>query len=197
MNVPDRSRAVLGFRRFGLALWDEDIEILSLIVDRAVSSKPRSWNQETLEATARCGNHNPSPNHHPPSSKCQCGLYAHGTYISAISPYRRPHIKHRITLVGVVAGWGKILRWSRGFKAEHMMVLAFFLPAVRANADEARRITQHFKELDIPLLTDHAAFRNEDYARGWAAEHECELYMDTIRGEPAHGSLETKEGGHT
>lgn len=197
MNVPDRTRAVMGFRHFGVVLWEDRIEILSLVLERAVSNKPRSWDQRTLAATAKCGNHSPNPNHHPPSSNCQCGLYAHGSYSLAMNSYPRPDVRHRITLVGAVAGWGKILRWSRGFKAEHMMVLAFFVPAVGANTDEERRITQHLKELDVPLLTDHAAFRDEDHARGWAAERECELYMDTIRGELVRGSLETKEGGHS
>ena len=135
MILPDRSRALVGFRAWRLRRISSNPSKV-VIGPLGFHTKDNPWLTDDLVGEARCAFSRRSAKENrsrcfggTPSEDCHCGLYGYATLeklqleMSSCS-HAPPYI------LGIVAIEGRILRWTHGFKAQRAMILAFFNPSV-------------------------------------------------------------------
>ena len=82
--------------------------------------------------------------HQPAHLGCECGLYA---YFDRLG---NPHHFDQ-NVVGVIAGWGRCVVGTRGFRAEKARLLALVIPAVERDTPRTAALLPNYP--GIPVFT--------------------------------------------
>jgi hypothetical protein len=156
-SIPDAIRPALGLRAWDVVdgpalesvyrgvVWPRNQRLVAECLDPAdlfEGYKPRHkikrwWlpgEYETVEKIRA-----PTNKHLAPHRGCSCGIYgawelgeAHlmGAYMPGVLTFKpvTPKYSNRPKVFGAVAGWGRVVRGSKGFRAQFAKVVAFFIP---------------------------------------------------------------------
>ena len=161
LTIPDRSQALVGFRCWRLKIHNPlDREATVRLSPYSMSfydgKALGSWEQDTLSAEADCYRKHWSVTNHTermPDAKCNCGLHGFATLEDALH-YTGKSAVHPPLIMGMVAVEGKVLRQSKGFRAEKATLLALFDPIVVQSQPPERgaySVYSYFLGRNLPL----------------------------------------------